>query len=91
MVYVRLSSGREFILAGDIAWLMRGIQDPQQKPDSISRSLGEDRSAIQRQLEWLHTVAVASEIVVLPCHDRAWLEVWRQRGVLKQGLDLSAP
>jgi hypothetical protein len=89
MVYVRLSSGREFLLAGDIAWLMRGIQDPQQKPDSISRSLGEDRTAIQQQLEWLHMVA--AEITVLPCHDRAWLDMWRRRGVLNEGLDLSAP
>jgi glyoxylase-like metal-dependent hydrolase (beta-lactamase superfamily II) len=91
MVYARLSSGREIILAGDIAWLMRGIQDPQQKPDSTSRTLGEDRTAIQRQLEWLRTLAASSEIVVLPGHDRAWLEMWRHRGVLKEGLDLSAP
>jgi glyoxylase-like metal-dependent hydrolase (beta-lactamase superfamily II) len=91
MVYARLSSGREIILAGDIAWLMRGVQDPQQKPDSTSRSLGEDRAAIQRQLEWLRGLATSSGIAVLPCHDRAWLDMSRQRGVLKEGLDFSAP
>jgi glyoxylase-like metal-dependent hydrolase (beta-lactamase superfamily II) len=91
MVYTRLSSGMEVILAGDIAWLMRGIQDPQQKPDSTSRSLGEDRAGILRQLHWLKTVAATSNIAVLPSHDRSWLEMWRQRGVLKQGLDLTAP
>lgn len=91
MVYARLSSGREIILTGDIAWLMRGIQDPQQKPDSTSRSLGEDRTAIQMQLEWLRGLAASSQIVILPSHDRAWLDMWRERGVLKEGLDLSAP
>jgi glyoxylase-like metal-dependent hydrolase (beta-lactamase superfamily II) len=91
MVYVRLSSGSEIVLAGDVAWLMRGIQDLRQKPESESRSLGEDRTAIQRQLEWLRTLATTSEIAVLPCHDRAWLDRWRQRGVLKEGLDLTVP
>lgn len=91
MVYTRLFSGQEVILVGDIAWLMRGIQDPQQKPDSISRDLGEDRAGILRQLEWLNQLAATSKIAVLPSHDRGWLNTWRQRGVLKEGLDLSAP
>lgn len=91
MVYIRLSSGTELILVGDIAWLMRGIQDPQQKPDSTSRGLGEDRAKIQKQLEWLNTLAATSKIAILPSHDRAWLSLWRRRGVLKEGLDLSGP
>jgi glyoxylase-like metal-dependent hydrolase (beta-lactamase superfamily II) len=91
MVYIRLSSGREVILAGDVAWLMTGIQNRQQKPDSASRGLSEDRSMIQPELEWLNAIATTTGIVVLPCHDAAWLAGWRDRGVLKEGLDLRSP
>jgi len=91
MVYVRLASGREILLTGDIAWLMRGIQDRRQKPDSTSQQLGEDRVTIQQQLAWLSTVNAQTGIAVLPCHDADWLETWRRRGYLREGLDLSAP
>lgn len=91
MIYIRLGTGEEVILTGDIAWLMRGIQDLQQKPEATSRDLGEDRAAIEQQLHWLNGLAATSKIAVLPCHDRSWLDTWRKRGVLKEGLDLSAP
>jgi glyoxylase-like metal-dependent hydrolase (beta-lactamase superfamily II) len=91
MIYIRLGTGKELILTGDIAWLMRGIHELQQKPEATSRELGEDRAAIQQQLHWLNRLATTSKIAVLPCHDRAWLDTWRKRGALKEGLDLSAP
>jgi hypothetical protein len=52
---------------------MAGIEKRRQKPDSISRSLGEDRSALEQQIAWLHSLAKRDSIALVPCHDGGWL------------------
>jgi glyoxylase-like metal-dependent hydrolase (beta-lactamase superfamily II) len=61
MVYVHLASGQELLLAGNVAWLMLGIEKRLQKPESASKRYGEDREAIRPQLEWLHGLAAQME------------------------------
>jgi glyoxylase-like metal-dependent hydrolase (beta-lactamase superfamily II) len=87
MVYVKLASGREIILSGDIAWLARGIEEQRQKPDSTSQRMSEDRAAIGRQLAWLKAVE-AEGISVVVSHDGAQLESLAKSGVLTTGLAL---
>jgi hypothetical protein len=90
MVYVRLASGREVVLAGDVAWMMSGIETRRQKPDSVSRSLFEDRDAIAPQLQWLHDVATQG-VVVIVAHDAARLEGLIRQGILTDDVDLRRP
>jgi hypothetical protein len=90
MVYVRLASGQEVLLVGDIAWFMAGIERRLQKPQAISREMGEDRTALQNQLDWLSGLTKRQNIVLANCHDAAWLRSLVRRGVLKDDLDLGS-
>jgi glyoxylase-like metal-dependent hydrolase (beta-lactamase superfamily II) len=88
MVYVQLASGQELLLVGDIAWFMAGIERRLQKPAAISRELREDRPALQQQLEWLSGLTKRQHIVLVNCHDDAWLESLVSQGILQNDLDL---
>ena len=87
MVYVKLASGKEMILVGDIAWRVLGIDSQRQKPDSTSRFMSEDRTAIGKQLAWLKSVQ-AQGITVVVSHDGTQLQTLAKRGVLTEGLVL---
>jgi glyoxylase-like metal-dependent hydrolase (beta-lactamase superfamily II) len=87
MVYIKLASGREMILAGDIAWRVLGIDTQRQKPDSTSRFMSEDRAAIGKQLAWLKDMQ-SQGISVVVSHDGTQLQSLAKRGVLSEGLVL---
>jgi glyoxylase-like metal-dependent hydrolase (beta-lactamase superfamily II) len=87
MVYVKLASGKEMILVGDIAWRVLGIDTQRQKPDSTSRFMSEDRTAIGKQLAWLKDVQ-SQGISVVVSHDGTQLQALAKRGVLSEGLVL---
>ena len=89
MVYVRLDSGQETLLVGDIAWFMAGIERRLQKPTGVSREMGEDRAALKEQLDWLSGLTQRQHIVLVNSHDAAWLGSLVSRGILKDDLDLS--
>jgi glyoxylase-like metal-dependent hydrolase (beta-lactamase superfamily II) len=88
MVYVRLGSGQELLLVGDIAWFMAGIERRLQKPIAISREMGEDRLALQQQLEWLSGLTKRQHIVLVNCHDDDWLQSLVSQGILQNDLDV---
>jgi glyoxylase-like metal-dependent hydrolase (beta-lactamase superfamily II) len=88
MVYVRLDSGSEILLVGDIAWFMAGIERRLPKPEGISREMGEDRAALQEQLDWLSGLTQRQRVVLVNSHDGAWLRSVVNRGILKADLDL---
>jgi glyoxylase-like metal-dependent hydrolase (beta-lactamase superfamily II) len=88
MVYVRLDSGREVLLIGDIAWHMLGVEQRRQKPESGSREMGEDRAALQAELDWLHGLTARTGIQVVNGHDDEWLGRLIAAGVLVEGLEL---
>jgi glyoxylase-like metal-dependent hydrolase (beta-lactamase superfamily II) len=91
IVYVRLASGQEVILAGDVAWNMAGIETQRQKPDASTQDFGgEDREAIARQLRWLREISGAKTTVVVS-HDAAWITTLVSRGLLLSGFDFTSP
>jgi glyoxylase-like metal-dependent hydrolase (beta-lactamase superfamily II) len=88
MVYVRLASGQEIILVGDVAWHSSGIRTQRQKPEASTQDFGgEDRAAIAQQLRWLN--ALPSSVAVVVSHDEAAIDALVARGVLRRGLDLA--
>lgn len=87
-VYVRLASGREILIAGDLAWQLEGLDTDQQKPEATSRALGEDRQALQPQLEWARKIAQQGEVAVVLSHDSRLLDSLVSRGVLVNDFDL---
>lgn len=91
IVYVRLKSGVEILIAGDVAWNMAGIDSLRQKPVASTSSFGgEDRVAIAKELRWLQSVA-GPQTVVLVSHDVAWLNKLAARGLLTRGFDRTNP
>ena len=70
MVYIRMRSGQELLLAGDVAWNMSGVLSRHQKSAPVSKSLDEDSKAIRDQLDWLHNLA-GQRITVIVSHDDA--------------------
>jgi glyoxylase-like metal-dependent hydrolase (beta-lactamase superfamily II) len=91
MVYVRLASNQEIILAGDVAWNMEGIETQRHKPKASTQSFGgEDRDAIARQLRWLRDVSGPQTAVVVS-HDEASIRALVAAGILVEGFDVTAP
>jgi glyoxylase-like metal-dependent hydrolase (beta-lactamase superfamily II) len=90
-VYVRLESGREILLAGDVAWQTEGLATGRQKPDATARALGEDREAVQAQLDWVRRVFEGGTVAVVLSHDSRSLDALVARGVLVSDLDLTLP
>ena len=87
-VYVRLASGREILIAGDLAWQSEGLTTDQQKPEATSRNLGEDREALQLQLDWARKIAQDGQVAVVLSHDSRLLDSLVSRGVLVNDFDL---
>lgn len=83
VVYVKLASGREVILSGDVAWNRLSIETGKQKPAKASKSMNEDRAAIAGELAWLHQAEQAGVSVVVS-HDGEQLEMLARSGVLSK-------
>jgi glyoxylase-like metal-dependent hydrolase (beta-lactamase superfamily II) len=91
MVYVHLSSGREIVLAGDVAWHMSGIDTQQQKPTASTQEFGgEQREPIAQQLRWLKQIAGPRTFVIV-AHDEDRIKGLTGHGVLLSGFDFTNP
>jgi glyoxylase-like metal-dependent hydrolase (beta-lactamase superfamily II) len=84
VVYVKLASGREIILSGDVALNHLGIETEKQKPDPAHRMRAEDRAAIAAELAWLHQAERAGVRVVVS-HDGDQLKALAREGVMSEG------
>jgi hypothetical protein len=62
-----------------------------QKPDSTSREMGEDRTMIGYEMAWIKNTVAPAGISVVVSHDGTALQELVRRGVVSEGLDLSAP
>jgi glyoxylase-like metal-dependent hydrolase (beta-lactamase superfamily II) len=84
MVFVVLTSGVEVLLVGDVVWHRTQIENASQKGPH-SDGLGEDRRALQAQIEWLQEVS-KTDIHIVIAHDLRALEDQFSDGVLINGL-----
>ena len=87
-VYVQLADGREILILADLVWQSEGLETGQQKPEAASRSLGEDRAAVQAQMEWARSIAGRGDIAAVLSHDSRSLDALVARGVLRNDFDL---
>ena len=86
MVYVRLESGREYLLSGDVSWSYTGVSEARQRPPEQSDRIREDRDALGRQLDWLAALARADEVTIVPSHDDVYLTRLVEQGALIEGI-----
>ncbi len=90
MVFVRLRSGAEVILVGDVAWHSDNITRIAHKPETATASFGgEDRPAVERQLRWLRGVREAG-VGLAVSHDGASLDALVAGGALSRGFTFPA-
>jgi len=82
MVYVKLASGREVILSGDVALHHIAIDQEPQKPDTTGPRRAE-RELIAHEVAWLHEAQRAGVSVVIS-HDGEQLKSLARKGILRE-------
>lgn len=87
-VYLQLASGREILILADLVWQHEGLETGRQRPEATSRSLVEDREALQPQLDWARKIAQGGEVAVVLSHDSRLLDSLVSAGVLVNDFDL---
>jgi glyoxylase-like metal-dependent hydrolase (beta-lactamase superfamily II) len=90
-VYVQLASGKEVLLLADLAWQHEGLETDRQRPEATSRSLAEDREALQPQLEWARKIWQGGAVAIVLSHDSRLLDSLVTAGVLVNDFDLRLP
>ncbi len=85
MVYVALDSGKEVILAGDVAWHMDGIRTTTGKDAPWVK---EDEAAIAEELKWLNGLTKSEKnLTVVVSHDEEQRLDLVRRKVLGDGFE----
>ena len=87
-MFVTLADGSEYLLIGDIVWMMSNIEALRSRPRllEIVFHLGEDRKAVQRQVRALHDMRIAEpNIIIVPSHDGVYLDGLVAQGQLVDG------
>ncbi len=87
-VYVKLASGKEILILADLAWQHEGLEMDRQRPEATSRSLVEDRAALQPQLEWARKIYRQGDPTIVLSHDSRLLDSLVSSGVLRGDFDL---
>ncbi len=87
-VYVQLASGKEVLILADLAWQHEGLETDRQRPEATSRSLVEDRTALQAQLDWASRLWQARDVAIVLSHDSRLLDSLVAAGVLTGDFDL---
>lgn len=88
VIFVR-TQAREYLLVGDIVWVMSSIENLRGRPRFITWLIPEvdpDRPAVLRQIRALHDMAEAEpDLVILPAHDDVYLRQRMAEGALAEG------
>lgn len=94
LIFVRTAT-REYLFIGDIAWMMRSIEEARGRPRLIRwvvSGVDPDRPAVLSQIRALHDLAAAEpDLVILPSHDLLYLEARVADGSVTQGFAEAAP
>lgn len=88
MVYIRLESGAEYLLIGDVGWSLENVIEIKLRPEVTINRIGEDPTALKLQLRWLNEL-LNEEIIIVPSHDDALLIKLTDNGFLGNELALN--
>ena len=69
MVYVRVSSGREYLFIGDVGWTLDNVTQLKLRPEATMRRIGESAPALMFELNWIKQVMDQQGLIVIPSHD----------------------
>jgi glyoxylase-like metal-dependent hydrolase (beta-lactamase superfamily II) len=84
MIYVALSSGREFLFAGDAAWHMDGVRTVTGKD---APWITEDTDKVNAELKWLNQLSSTEKnLTIVVSHDEEQRLAYIRQGLLGDGL-----
>ena len=86
MVYIRLSSGDEFLFIGDIGWSLDNITELKTRPAATAARIKEDPQALMHQMTWIKQVMNEDGIIIIPSHDDRLLKKYVEDGLLGESL-----
>jgi glyoxylase-like metal-dependent hydrolase (beta-lactamase superfamily II) len=86
MIYVRLSSGREHLFIGDVAWTLANVTQLKLRPAATMRRISEDAQALSLQLRWIKDAMEQEKLVVIPSHDDVLLQDLAAKRAIGEGL-----
>ena len=83
MIYVALSSGREYLFAGDAAWHMDGVRTVTGKD---APWITEDTNKVNAELRWLNQLSQTEKnLVIVVSHDEEQRLAYIRQGLLGDG------
>ena len=86
MVYVKLASGAEVLLLGDVSWQQQNIALLRERPRFMTAIIGENRTQVLGEFQALHALALREPAVhQVPGHDGAVVAALTSSGVLQAG------
>lgn len=86
MIYVRRADGTEFLLLGDVAWLIRNVETQREKPRVATWIAGEGRAQVRQELAGLKQLEVADpQIHMIPGHDAVTTDSLVKSGLITKG------
>jgi glyoxylase-like metal-dependent hydrolase (beta-lactamase superfamily II) len=88
MVYVRLDSGREYLLIGDVGWTLANVTQMKLRPEATMRRISEDATALGLQLRWIRQMMDQEKLIVIPSHDDVLLRDLAAKQFVGEGLML---
>ncbi len=93
--FITLENGTEYLLIGDIVWKMSNIENLKTRPRLLQYILfdpKEDRSRVLEQVRALHDLQKSNpELIILPSHDKIYLDSLVKAGTLRAKFDLEPP
>ena len=87
MVYVRATTGQEYLFIGDVAWHRRNITLARERARLVTwLFLGEDRDAVLAELTELHRLTVDEpQLHIVPGHDADVITAMERQQLLTRG------
>jgi glyoxylase-like metal-dependent hydrolase (beta-lactamase superfamily II) len=69
MVYVRLTSEREYLFIGDVGWTLDNVKQLKLRPEATMRRISESAPELMFELTWIKEVMDREGLIVIPSHD----------------------
>ena len=85
-LYIKLANGKEYLIAGDIAWNIMNINIPKGRPLITRLVLKENRENSANQLRWLNDLQKEG-LTILITHDGDHIRSLEKKGLIKFGLN----
>ena len=86
MVFIQLSTGKEFLFIGDIGWSLDNITELKPRPAETVARIKEDPQALMHQMIWIKQVLDEDGIIVIPSHDDRLLKGYVKDGLIGESL-----